>query len=146
MLGYYIEISKGQTDKVGADYLRKQTLVNCERYTTEQLQSFETDVLTASDKIVAIESEIIGKLHRQCLDMRDALQSLATAIGDFDFHLSLATAAKESRFVRPSFSDDGVFAVRNGRHPIVEKFYTREAFIPNDIDFNRDENRIKISA
>ena len=144
VLGYYIEISKGQTDKVGTDYLRKQTLVNCERYTTEQLQSFETDVLTASDKIVAIENEIIGKLHRACLDMRDELQSLSTAIGDFDFHLSLAAAARENRFVRPSFSDDGVFAVRDGRHPIVEKFYTREAFIPNDIDFNRDENRIKI--
>jgi DNA mismatch repair protein MutS len=144
VLGYYIEISKGQTDKVGSDYLRKATLVNCERYTTEQLQRFETDVLCASEKIVELENALISRLHGECLASRDALQKLSSAIGVLDFHLSLAISARENRFVRPAFSDDSVFAVRDGRHPIVEKFYTREAFIPNDIDFNRGENRIKI--
>ncbi|MGL4370805.1 MAG: DNA mismatch repair protein MutS, partial [Spirochaetota bacterium] len=144
VLGYYIEISKGQTDKAPADYLRKQTLVNCERYTTEQLQKFETDVLSASDRIIEIEEGIISALTEKVLALRDNLQLCAGVIGEIDFFMSLAKAAKENSFVRPAVSEEGHFTVEDGRHPIVEKFYTREIFIPNNINFDGDENKVKI--
>ncbi|HEY1405544.1 MAG TPA: DNA mismatch repair protein MutS, partial [Spirochaetota bacterium] len=144
ILGYYIEVSKGQVDKVPADYLRKQTLVGNERYTTETLQKFETDVLSASEKIIEIENQIIQGLVHDILKIKSVLQTLAERIGSIDFYISLSKAAKEHRFVRPEINDDGVFSVTDGRHPIVETYYTREVFIPNDILFDDDANRIKI--
>jgi DNA mismatch repair protein MutS len=144
ILGYYIEVSKGQADKVPAHYLRKQTLVGNERFTTEKLQSFETDVLSASEKMVTLENEIITTLLNKILQHRSTLQALASHIGMIDFYLSLAHAAREKRFVRPVINSSGLMKISEGRHPIVETYYTKEVFIPNDILFDSDENRLKI--
>lgn len=143
ILGYYIEVSKGQADKIPEDYLRKQTLVGNERFTTEILQKFETDVLSASEKIIEIENRIINNIVTEIISNKKKLQCLAEKIGDIDFHLSLAKAAKIRKFVRPTINDDGVFYVKEGRHPIVETYYTKEVFIPNDIQFD-SESQIKI--
>lgn len=144
VLGYYIEVSKGQSSKVPADYFRKQTLVGAERYTTERLQAFESDILGASQKIVAIESAELASLHGEVLALRTPLQNLAETLGEIDFHCSLAIAALENRFVRPSFNDAGVMNISGGRHPIVEKYYTKEVFIPNDVRMDDSGDFIKI--
>ncbi len=144
ILGYYIEVSKGQASGIPESYYRKQTLVGSERFTTEKLQAFETEILSASEKILQIENDEIDRLTKSVLAARGDLQAAAEIIGDLDCCCSLARSAVENRYVRPTFSDDGITHIREGRHPVVEKFYAREVFIPNDINLDADENIIKI--
>ncbi|MBN2079632.1 MAG: DNA mismatch repair protein MutS [Spirochaetes bacterium] len=133
ILGYYIEVSKAQARAMPETYLRKQTLVGSERFTTEKLQSFETEILSASEKIIRIETEEIDRLTATILASKGELQSLAETIGELDYLSSLATVAMENRYVRPVFNDGSAIHIREGRHPVVEKYYTREVFIPNDV-------------
>jgi len=144
VLGYYIEVSKSHTKKVPENYFRKQTLVSSERYTTERLQEFESEILSASDKITKIENKELEKLLSEVLKDREKLQQAAETIGEIDFYCSLARASIENKFVRPNFNNNNITRIRDGRHPIVEKYYTEEIFIPNDINFDNDENRIMI--
>jgi DNA mismatch repair protein MutS len=144
ILGYYIEVSKGQAGGVPESYFRKQTLVGSERFTTGKLQDFESEILSASENIIRIESGEIEKLAGSVLDSKHALQAAAEAIGSLDFHVSLSFAGIDNRFVRPSFNPDGKILIKEGRHPVVEKYYAREAFVPNDIVLDDDENIIKI--
>jgi len=144
VLGYYIEVSKAQSAGVPDEYFRKQTLVGSERYTTEKLQGFESEILSASDRIVAMEKEEIERIRSGILLQREALQKTAEIVGTIDYYCSLATAAVENNLVRPVYSNHGVCSIREGRHPVVEKYYTREVFIPNDIYLDSKENIIKI--
>ncbi|MCP4725331.1 MAG: hypothetical protein GY863_09860, partial [bacterium] len=144
VLGYFIEISKGQTSKVPEEYFRKQTLVGSERYTTEELQKFESEILTASDRIVKIEKEVLEKLLQEVQSYRDDLQNTASTIGEIDFYCSLGMSAIENKFICPGFNDTGITAIKAGRHPVVEKYFTSEVFIPNDVILDRDENIIKL--
>lgn len=142
--GYFIEVSKGQTSKVPDDFFRKQTLVGAERYTTPELQKFESEILSSSDKIIEMEKKEIEKLLAEILSFKDTLQELAAAVGETDFHCSLAVSAVENKFSRPYFNDRGIISLEAGRHPIVEKYFTSEVFIPNDVTLDSDENIIKI--
>ena len=144
ILGYYIEMSKAQAVNVPEGYYRKQTLVGSERFTTDKLQEFETDILSSSEKIVSIEKELLDKLRDAVLSRRDDLQRLASAVAEIDFHASLASAALENRYIRPGFNDDGAVRIQEGRHPVVEKYYTKEVFIPNDINLDPDENTVAL--
>ncbi len=144
VLGYYMEVSKGQAGRVPGDYFRKQTLVGSERYTTEKLQKFESDIVTASDRIVEIEKELITSLHERVNFTRDKMQQLAAHIGRLDCYTSFARAAIEQRFIRPDIHAESTTRIINGRHPVVEKYYTREVFIPNDIELNDTESTVKI--
>ena len=144
VLGYYIEISKAQATNIPDDYMRKQTLVSSERFTTSKLQEFETDILSSSDKIIAIEKREIENLREDLLLRKVDLQELAKIIGEIDFYSSMATAAIENNFIRPTFNQNNVTHISEGRHPIVEKYYTKEIFIPNDINFDGDNNIIKL--
>lgn len=144
ILGYYIEVSKGQTSKVPAEYYRKQTLVSGERYTTETLQKFETDILHASDKITHIENEEIIKLLADILSYKDELQKAASAIAETDYFCSLSRAAVENKYVRPHFNDVNRTDIKDGRHPMVERYYTKEVFIPNDVQLDSDERVIML--
>jgi DNA mismatch repair protein MutS len=144
ILGYYIEISKLQASNVPDEYLRKQTLVGSERYTTEKLQEFESDILNASEKIVKIEEEEISRLKQFIIENQKKLQEMAEAIGEIDFLSSLASAAIENSMARPSFNGEGRIHINDGRHPVVEKYFTREVFIPNDVLLDGRENIIKI--
>lgn len=144
ILGYYIEVSKGQTSKVPAEYYRKQTLVSGERYTTETLQKFETDILHASDKITHIENEEIIKLLADILSNKDELQKAASAIAETDYYCSLSRAAVENKYVRPHFNDVNRTDIKDGRHPMVERYYTKEVFIPNDVQLDSDERVIML--
>ncbi len=144
ILGYYIEVSKGQTARVPHDYYRKQTLVGSERYTTEKLQEFESEILGASEKIIEIETAEVEALLSRILELRADIQATAVAVGEIDYFCSLACAAGENRFVRPAFNGEGTTRIKDGRHPVVEKYYTSEVFIPNDITLDSDERLITI--
>jgi DNA mismatch repair protein MutS len=142
--GYFIEISKGQTSKVPNEYFRKQTLVGSERYTTKELHNFESDILSSSDKITEIENYEIERLLSEVLAAKDDLQKCASVIGETDFYCSLALSAIENKFTHPLFNGDGVSNIEAGRHPVVEKYYTSEIFIPNDVALDKSGNIIKI--
>ncbi|HQO01609.1 MAG TPA: DNA mismatch repair protein MutS [Spirochaetota bacterium] len=144
IVGYYIEVSKGQTSKVPESYYRKQTLVGAERYTTDALQRFEQDILSSSDRIVTMELAELEALHRAVLGKKDAIQKTAAVLGELDFYCSLAVAAVQNRYIRPVFNGEGRTILTGGRHPIVERYYTEEVFIPNDIRLDGEENIIKI--
>lgn len=144
ILGYYIELSKNQASAVPEDYLRKQTLVGSERYTTEKLQKFETDILSASDRIIEIEKKEIEKLRLEITDEQRNIQKTAAAIGYLDFICSLSTAAIRNRYVKPQINENNYLSIKGGRHPVVEKYYTKEVFIPNDIHLDDDEKIISI--
>ncbi len=144
ILGYYIEISKGQSGQAPDNYFKKQTLVGSERFTTEELQNFETDILGASEKIQKLERDEIDRLVQEILAERMKIQEMAEAISNIDFICSLARAALINGYVKPEINDDNLMEIREGRHPVVEKYYTNEVFIPNDIVLDDDENIIKI--
>ena len=144
ILGYFIEVSKGQASGIPETYYRKQTLVGSERYTTDRLQEFESEILTASEKIVRMENDEIERLLKAVLDAKNDLQSMAETIGEIDCYSSLARAATENHYVRPSFTDGNSTRISDGRHPVVEKYYTREVFIPNDISLDAEEDILKI--
>ena len=144
ILGYYIEISKGQAENVPEHYFRKQTLVGSERFTTEELQKFESEILTASDEIVKIEKEEIEKLTKEIVNKSKELQNLADLLGEIDVYCSLARSAILNGFIRPEFNDEDIVHIKEGRHPIVERYYTKEIFIPNDINLDNKENLVKI--
>ncbi len=144
ILGYYIEISKGQAENAPKEYMRKQTLVGGERFTTPELQKFETDILGASEKITVIENREIEKLKNEIISKSREIQNTATTIGYIDFICSLSVAAIHNRFVRPQINDNNYISIKAGRHPAVEKYYTKEVFIPNDILLDDNENMIAI--
>lgn len=144
VVGYYIEISKGQLDKVPADYLRKQTLVNAERFTTEKLQKFESDIASSSEKIIELESSLIADLALKIQHDRQQLQILGSILAEIDFYSSLSQSAIENRFTRPAFNPQGALYIKDGRHPVVERYYTKEIFIPNDIKLDQQENLVML--
>ncbi|HOP62594.1 MAG TPA: DNA mismatch repair protein MutS [Spirochaetota bacterium] len=144
ILGYYIEISKGQAENAPEEYMRKQTLVGGERFTTSELQKFESDILGASEKIIEIEKSEIEKLRSEIVSKSRDIQDTATAVGFIDFICSLAVAAIHNRFIRPQINDNNYVSIKGGRHPAVEKYYTKEVFIPNDVLLDDSENMISI--
>ncbi len=144
ILGYYIEISKGQADNAPKEYLRKQTLVGGERFTTPELQKFESDILGASEKIINIEKDEIEKLRAEIIARSREIQTTASTIGYIDFICSLSIAAIHNRFVRPQINENNYISIKSGRHPSVEKYYAKEVFIPNDILLDDNENMISI--
>ncbi len=144
ILGYYIELSKNQSSTVPDYYLRKQTLVGSERYTTEKLQKFETDILSASDRIIEIEKREIEQLRLEVIGDHKKIQETASTVGYLDFICSLSAAAMQNKYVKPSINENNYLSIKGGRHPVVEKYYTKEVFIPNDIILDDDENIISI--
>lgn len=144
VFGYYIEVSRGQTAKVPEGYSRKQTLKGAERYTNEKLQKFEEETLSASERLIELEKNELEGLFAETIKESHRIQSCAEAIGEIDTLLSFAIAALEHRFVRPNFNAEGLMQIADARHPIVEKYYTKEVFIPNDIFLDTKNNIIKI--
>lgn len=144
ILGYYIEISKGQSDRAPNEYFRKQTLVGAERYTTEELRKFETDILGASDRIMEIEKQEIEALRLRIIEKSRDIQETAVCVGYMDFICSLSTSAILNRFIKPEINEHNYISIKNGRHPVVERYYTKEIFIPNDILLDDESNIINI--
>ncbi|MHB0969536.1 MAG: DNA mismatch repair protein MutS [Thermoanaerobaculia bacterium] len=143
VFGYYIEISKANLAKVPAEYIRKQTLVNAERYITPELKVLEEKIVGAEQKSIAIEIELYEQLLGRIAADAGAILASARAIGEADALASLATVAIRNRYVRPQLTDEPQIMVEDGRHPVIETL-TAERFIPNATSIHRDRNGIQI--
>ncbi len=143
VFGYYIEISKANIDKVPHDYIRKQTLTNGERYITPELKEFEEKILTAENKILQIERRLVEEIFRAILDKSEAMHAFSMQLATLDALYSLSIIAKIPGYISPIITDDLKIEIKDGRHPIVEKFLS-EPFIPNDTLLDTEENHLII--
>lgn len=141
VFGYYIEISKANLHLVPADYDRKQTLVNAERFITPELKNLETKILEAEDRILTLERELFETLRQAAAARAAQIRSTAQAIATLDVLLSLAEVAVRRRYTRPAFSASGAYQVVGGRHPVVERLVEEDAFrfVPNDLYLDHDK-------
>ncbi len=146
VFGYYIEISKANQHLAPADYERKQTLVNAERFTTPELKDYERKVLDAEDKILTLEKELFAEVRKFAAAHAQRIRATAAAVAEIDVTAALAQVAAENRYVRPAFSDSGEMRIMAGRHPVIERLEQQDAgrFIPNDLYLNSDTDLIAI--
>ncbi len=138
VFGYFLEVPKSQTDKVPQNYTRKQTLVNSERYITEELKEFEDKILSANDKIQTLERALFLDVCSRLLNSLQRLKAVSKVLSEIDSLQSLAAVARKNNYSRPRFSNDGKVRILNSRHPIVERFVSD--FTPNDVSLSRSEN------
>lgn len=138
VFGYYIEITKSNLDKTPDEYVRKQTLVNAERFITPELKEFETIILNADEEIRALENQIFRDLCLKLSKSHDKFSNLAKFIADLDVFLSLAEIASESNYCRPELLTDESLEIRDGRHPVVEHTLQTGSFISNDTRIDKD--------
>jgi len=146
VFGFYLEISKANLQHVPADYERKQTLANAERYTTPELKELEGKVLDAEEKILQLEREIFGELRLFTAGFAAQIKSAAQSVAELDVASALAQAAVENRYRRPKFTGSGEMRIEAGRHPVVEKLLEKEStrFIANDLYLNSDGEYIAV--
>jgi DNA mismatch repair protein MutS len=146
VFGYYIEISRANQHLAPADYERKQTLVNAERFTTPELKDYERRVLDAEDKILTLEKELFAELRQFAAAHAQRIRATAAAIAEIDVTAALAQVAAENRYTRPTFSEDGEMRIMAARHPVIERLAEQEAgrFIPNDLYLNSNTDLIAI--
>ncbi len=144
VFGYYIEVTKANLDLVPADYIRKQTTANAERYITPQLKEYEALVLGADEKAIDLELEIFRQLKTEIASYSEKLKSAASAVGELDALASFAETAVANSYVRPEISDSEELRIINGRHPVVEVTHTDSRFVPNDAFLNCTDNRLLI--
>jgi len=146
VFGYYIEISKSNLHLAPADYQRKQTLVNAERFTTPELKELEVKILGAEERSLAIERDLFEQLRLLASSHAAQIKATAAAVAEMDVAVALAEVAAESRYVRPRFSESGEMRVVAGRHPVIEKLAAQDAqrFIPNDLYFHPDTEFIGV--
>lgn len=142
MFGYYIEVSRGQADKMPDTFLRRQTLVNAERYISPELKDYESKVLTAEERINAIESELFQTLREETARYAKPVFHLAHALARLDCIRSFAETAKEHHYTRPVVDEGDILDIEEGRHPVIEFSCMREKFIPNNTYLDQDENRL----
>jgi DNA mismatch repair protein MutS len=139
IFGYYIEVSRGQTKSVPADYIRKQTLVNAERYITPEMKEYETRVLHAEDRIREIEARLFREVCARASAHRAELMRAARMLAELDGCAALAEAAAKNDYIRPEVTEDAALDIREGRHPVVERFLEDERFVPNDVCLEQGE-------
>ena len=143
VFGYYIEISNANRHLAPADFERKQTLVNAERYTTPELKDYERKVLDAEDKILTLEKQIFGEVRQAVVLHAARIKNTASAVAELDVTAALAQVAAERKYTRPGFSDSGEMRIAGGRHAVIEKI-AEERFIPNDLYLNDSSDLIAV--
>ena len=144
IFGYFIEISKANLDNVPAHYIRKQSLVNAERYTVPELSEYESQIASANEKNARLEEEIFISIIEETSKYTGSLQTVAGIVALIDVYSSLAVVAKENKYVKPSVDIEEDFQVTDGRHPVVEKYMGQNLFVSNDVNMDNDDNRILI--
>ena len=145
VFGYYIEVRNTHKDKVPAEWIRKQTLVNAERYITQELKEYEEKILGAEDKILILETRLYNELVAELAEFIPAIQINATQIARLDCLLSFANVARANKYIRPNVVDDDVLDIRQGRHPVIEKqLPPGEKYIANDVYLDTEEQQIII--
>lgn len=143
VFGYYLEVTKANADQVPPEYIRKQTLINAERYITPELKEYETLVLNAEERIREIEARLFRQVCQQLGASAGKLLKTAHSLAILDVYASLAEAASKGGYVKPIVVEEDVLEIRQGRHPVVEQTLVGKRFIPNDIIFEEGE-RIRI--
>ena len=144
VFGYYIEVRNSGADKIPANYVRKQTLVNAERYITQELKDFETKILGAQEKIVSLEYEIFCKVRDTVKKKLSDIQDTAKRIAVLDMTAALAEVAELNNYTRPELNIEGKIEIKDGRHPLVEKILSNNLFVPNDTKLNPNQCSIMI--
>nr|WP_302830637.1 DNA mismatch repair protein MutS [uncultured Bacteroides sp.] len=145
VFGYYIEVRNVHKDKVPQEWIRKQTLVNAERYITQELKEYEDKILGAEDKILVLETQLYTELVQALSEFIPAIQINANQIARLDCLLSFATSARENNYIRPVIADDDVLEIHQGRHPVIEKqLPIGEKYIANDVMLDNNTQQIII--
>ncbi|MCW6678062.1 DNA mismatch repair protein MutS [Anaerococcus sp. NML200574] len=142
--GYSIEVTKANTDKVDKSYIRKQTLKNQERYTTEELENISSIILNGKDKINTLEYHLFNEIIDKILESTSRLQALSKLIANVDSLNSFAKIALKYNYVKPIINDEPVINIKSGRHPVIERNLKENEFIANDTDIGQDDNLIQI--
>lgn len=145
VFGYYLEVTNTHKDKVPGDWIRKQTLVNAERYITEELKEYEEKILGAEDKILQLESNLFHHLVIGLLDYIEAIQLNASLLARLDCLMSFAVLAIENNYTKPEINETEVIDIKEGRHPVIEKqLPIEEPYIANDVYLDKEEQQIMI--
>ncbi len=143
VFGYYIEVSRANADKVPPDFVRKQTLKNAERYITDDLKRYESEVLTAGQRAKELEARLFEDLREQLTAFIRPLQAAAEALATLDVLTGLAQLAIDRNYIRPAVTQDNVLHIVAGKHPVLAE-QLREQFVPNDVTMDTDDNRLLI--
>lgn len=144
VFGYYIEVTKANLSQIPSDYIRKQTLVGAERFTTAELKDYEEKVLRAEEKIPELEYEIFQDVREEVAKGVERIQKTARALSELDVLSTLSVIAKRYNYTRPIVDDGELIEIKDGRHPVLERLDLGERFVPNDTLLDLDENQILI--
>ena len=144
VFGYYIEVSKSQTDLVPADWVRKQTTVNSERYINQELKELEHTILSAKDRITDLEYDLFCQVRQAAADQVETIQQTAAAVAQIDVLNSLAVVAASNHYCMPEVDESDVIDIIDGRHPVVEQVLKGNMFVPNDTHMNGSSNLLAI--
>ena len=144
VFGYYIEVTNLYKDLVPNDYIRKQTLTNCERYITEELKEVERRILGAKERSFSLEYTIFEDIRKQTAKHIEQIESTARAVAMLDALASLAQTAYDNNYCQPDITQNGKIIIKDGRHPVVERLLKSMPFVPNDVTLDSAENRVAI--
>ena len=144
VFGYYIEVSKSNQAQVPDDYIRRQTLVNSERYITPEIKEYESLVLNARERIEELERSLFRQVCEQISESGEVISRLAGAVAMVDVFVSLAETASSNGYVRPRLDLGRVISIKDGRHPALERLLDRGAYVPNDVHLSNDDARIVV--
>lgn len=146
VFGYYLEVSKAAAKRVPADYHRKQTLANAERFVTPELKEYEEKILSAEERAKRLEYELFCQVRDQAAQKIREIQQFAQIVAQLDLWSSLAEVAQLHRYTRPRFTERRAISIREGRHPIVERLLASGQFVPNDLHLKEDEHLVILTG
>ena len=144
VFGYYIEVTKSLVDQVPDRFVRKQTLTNCERYITQELKEMESTIFSADEKLVTLEYQIFDSLRAFIADNRERIRKAASLVAEIDVYRSLAEVASKNNYTCPDVDLSTDIIIKDGRHPVVEKFVKDSYFVPNDTTLDTSMNKVMI--
>lgn len=144
VFGYYLEVTNSFKDLVPADWVRKQTLTNAERYTTDELKKLEDVILGAEDKLCSLEYDLFNEVRDSIAAEVRRIKSAARAIAEIDVYTALSVVAQQYNYVKPAINEKGIIDIKNGRHPVVEKMIRNDMFVANNTYLDNAKNRISI--
>ncbi len=144
VFGYYIEVTKSYYDKIPPEYIRKQTLANCERFITDELKKAENEILGANEKVLSLEYDIFCEVRDFVATQLVKVQETASAIAQLDVLCSFAYTSLKNEYTKPDIAIDGIIDIKDGRHPVVELMLTDEMYVPNDTYLDTGNSRMSI--
>jgi len=144
VFGYYLEVTKSNYSLVPEEYIRKQTLANCERFITEELKEMENKILGAEEKVIKLEYEIFTQIRESISEQVLRIKNTSNYVSEIDVICSLAEVAELENYIKPDVDKESIIDIKNGRHPVIEKVIGNENFVPNDTYLDLSNNRLSI--